>query len=74
MLEPVRPIELGDIEEARARIAGTVLRTPLVKLDAGSEAPDIEQNRTGPEGMELLGRVGDGSGCPAGRPAARMLD
>src|SRR5258708_26578463 len=41
MLEPVRPIALGDIEEARARIAGTVLRTPLVKLDAGSDAPDI---------------------------------
>src|SRR5258708_38857042 len=41
MLEPVRPIALGDIAEARARITGTVLRTPLVKLDAGSEAPDI---------------------------------
>src|SRR5438105_2523005 len=41
MLEPVRPIALGDIEEARARIAATVLRTPLVKLDAGSDAPDI---------------------------------
>src|SRR5207237_6245789 len=41
MLEPVRPIALGDIEEARARIAGTVLRTPLVKLGTGSDAPDI---------------------------------
>ena len=35
MIEPVRPIMLSDIEEARERIAGTVLRTPLVKLDAG---------------------------------------
>ena len=35
MLEPVRPIGLGDIEQARDRIAGTVLRTPLVKFDDG---------------------------------------
>jgi threonine dehydratase len=33
MIEPVRPITLGDIEDARKRIAGTVLRTPLLKLD-----------------------------------------
>jgi threonine dehydratase len=36
MIDPVRPITLSDIEEARERIAGTVLRTPLVKLDAGA--------------------------------------
>jgi threonine dehydratase len=41
MPEAVRPIALGDIEEARERIAGTVLRTPLVKLDAGTGAPEI---------------------------------
>jgi threonine dehydratase len=41
MIEPVRPIALADIEEARERIADTVLRTPLVKLDAGAGAPDI---------------------------------
>jgi threonine dehydratase len=35
MPEPVRPIALSDIEAARERIAGTVLRTPLVKLDVG---------------------------------------
>jgi threonine dehydratase len=33
MIEPVRPITLGDIEDARKRIAGTVLRAPQVKLD-----------------------------------------
>ena len=33
MIAPVRPIELADIEAARERIAGTVLRTPLVKFD-----------------------------------------
>jgi threonine dehydratase len=41
MPEPVRPIALNDIMEARERIAGTVLRTPLVKLDLGSGGPDI---------------------------------
>src|SRR6187455_2717978 len=41
MIEPVRPIMGDDIEAARERIAGTVLRTPLVKLDLGSGAPDI---------------------------------
>jgi threonine dehydratase len=35
MIDPVRPIELADIEAARERIAGTVLRTPLVKFDEG---------------------------------------
>jgi len=41
MIEPVRPIASDDIDQARTRIAGTVLRTPLVKLDIGSGAPDI---------------------------------
>jgi threonine dehydratase len=41
MIEPVRPIASDDIDHARTRIAGTVLRTPLVKLDLGSDAPDI---------------------------------
>jgi threonine dehydratase len=40
MIEPVRPIALGDIEEARARIAGTVLRTPLVRIDTAG-ASDV---------------------------------
>ena len=33
MAEPVRPISMSDIEAARERIAGTVLRTPLVRFD-----------------------------------------
>ena len=41
MVEAVRPIALADIEEARERIAGTVLRTPLVRLDLGPDGPDI---------------------------------
>jgi threonine dehydratase len=40
-LAPVRPITLAEIEAARERIAGTVLRTPLVKLDLGRDGPDV---------------------------------
>lgn len=41
MIEPVRPIALGDIEAARERIASTVIRTPLVKLDLGTGGADF---------------------------------
>jgi len=41
MIDPVRPIQLSDIEEARGNVEGTILRTPLVKLELGSEAPEI---------------------------------
>lgn len=41
MIEPVRPIALAEIEAARVRVAGTVLRTPLVRLDLGPNGPDI---------------------------------
>lgn len=40
-LAPVRPITLAEIEAARERIAGTILRTPLVRLELGPGAPDI---------------------------------
>ena len=40
-LRPIRPITLAEIEEARKRIAGVVLRTPLVKLDLGPGMPDV---------------------------------
>ena len=40
-LEPVRPITLSEVREARARIAGTVVRTPLVRLELGRGFPDV---------------------------------
>jgi threonine dehydratase len=40
-LQAVRPVTLADIEAARGRIAGTVIRTPLVRLDLGAGGPDI---------------------------------
>src|SRR5436190_2557977 len=41
MLQPVRPITIDDIEQARERIAGIAIRTPLVRLDLGPDGPDI---------------------------------
>jgi threonine dehydratase len=40
-LDTVRPIELSAIQEARERIAGTIIRTPLVRLELGPGFPDI---------------------------------
>jgi threonine dehydratase len=39
--ETVRPIELAEIREARERIAGTIVRTPLLRLELGPGYPDI---------------------------------
>jgi threonine dehydratase len=41
VLELIRPITLADAKDAQRRIAGTILRTPLVRLDLGSGFPDI---------------------------------
>src|SRR6185503_16120630 len=40
-MDAVRPIELSEIREARERIAGTIVRTPLVRLELGPDFPDI---------------------------------
>ena len=39
--QPVRRITLEEISEARQRIAGTIVRTPLIRLELGSGFPDI---------------------------------
>ena len=39
--EAVRPITLDEIRAARTRIAGTIARTPLVRLELGPGQPDI---------------------------------
>ena len=41
MTELTRPIDLAAIRAARVRIAGTAIRTPLVRLELGSNFPDI---------------------------------
>jgi threonine dehydratase len=40
-LEPVRSIQLSEIEQARERIAKTIVRTPLIRLELGPDFPDI---------------------------------
>src|SRR5476649_204799 len=39
--EAVRPILLEEIQAARPRIAQTIVRTPLVRLELGPDFPDI---------------------------------
>src|SRR3954470_16148655 len=39
--EAVRPIELDEIRAAGERIASTIVRTPLVRLELGPDYPDI---------------------------------
>ena len=41
VLEPVRPIQLSEIHVARERIANTIVRTPLIRLELGPAFPDI---------------------------------
>src|SRR5450755_4386228 len=40
-LEDVRPVDLAEIRAARTRIASTIVRTPLIRLELGPEFPDI---------------------------------
>jgi threonine dehydratase len=40
-LETVHPIELAEIRAARERIADTIVRTPLVRLELGPDFLDI---------------------------------
>jgi threonine dehydratase len=39
--EPIRPIQLSEIQGARKRIAKTIVRTPLIRLELGPQFPDI---------------------------------
>jgi threonine dehydratase len=41
ILGPVRPIQLSEIQNARERIAKTIVHTPLIRLELGPEFPDI---------------------------------
>src|SRR5436309_14210299 len=40
-LDPVRPIKLDEIKDARQRIAKTIVRTPLSRLELGPDYPDV---------------------------------
>ena len=40
-MDAVRRIELSEIQAARERIAGTIVRTPLLRLELGPDFPDV---------------------------------
>ncbi len=73
-LQPVHPIELFDIQAARERIAGTIVRTPLVRLELGTEYPDIRlklENLQPINAYKLRGAVNAERCCPSpSAPAA----
>ncbi len=59
-LEAVRPLTLAEMQEARRRIAGSIVRTPLVRLDLGPEFPDIRlklENLQATNSYKLRGAV-----------------
>jgi threonine dehydratase len=59
-LETVRPLMLNEMQEARRRIAKSVVRTPLVRLDLGAGFPDIRlklENLQATNSYKLRGAV-----------------
>jgi threonine dehydratase len=59
-LESVRPLMLAEMQEARRRIAKSVVRTPLVRLDLGPDFPDIRlklENLQATNSYKLRGAV-----------------
>ena len=59
-LEPVRPLTLAEMRAARDRIAGSIVRTPLVRLDLGPQFPDIRlklENLQATNSYKLRGAV-----------------
>jgi threonine dehydratase len=41
MIPPIEPIRLKEIEQARDNVAGTIIRTPLVRLESGEGTSEI---------------------------------
>lgn len=41
MHDTIRPLDLAEIRQARQRIAGTIVRTPLIRLELSSNFPEI---------------------------------
>ena len=77
MLDPVRPIALDDIRAAQKRIAGTVMRTPLVRLELGAGYPDIRlklENLQPINAYKLRGAANAVAMLPRRRTQARRVD
>jgi threonine dehydratase len=59
-LEAVRPLTLAEMQEARRRIAKSIVRTPLLRLDLGPGFPDIRlklENLQATNSYKLRGAV-----------------
>ena len=59
-LEAVRALTFKEMQEARRRIASSIVRTPLVRLDLGPEYPDIRlklENLQATNSYKLRGAV-----------------
>jgi len=59
-LEPVRPLSLAEMQAARGRIADSIVRTPLVRLDLGPQFPEIRlklENLQATNSYKLRGAV-----------------
>ena len=76
-LEAVRPIELAEIRAARERIKGTIVRTPLVRLELGPGHPDIRlklENLQPINSYKLRGAANAVADAAGGRTQARRVD
>jgi threonine dehydratase len=59
-LEAVRPLTLAEMQEARRRIAKSIVRTPLLRLDLGPNYPDLRlklENLQATNSYKLRGAV-----------------
>jgi threonine dehydratase len=59
-LDPVQPLTLTEMRAARSRIAGSIVRTPLIRLDLGPGHPDIRlklENLQSTNSYKLRGAV-----------------
>jgi threonine dehydratase len=59
-LDDVRPLTLVEMQDARPRIAASIVRTPLVRLDLGPDFPDVRlklENLQATNSYKLRGAV-----------------
>jgi threonine dehydratase len=59
-LETVHPLTLTEMQEARRRVASSIMRTPLVRIDLGPDFPDIRlklENLQATNSYKLRGAV-----------------
>ena len=60
LLDAVRPLTLIEMQDARRRIAGSIVRTPLLRLDLGANFPDVRlklENLQATNSYKLRGAV-----------------